>query len=333
MSNFKILDCTLRDGGYINNWNFGIEKTRAIISLLVNSNIDFIETGFLSDETSSSSQTLYDSFEKLEKFIPDNADSSRLTCMIAYGKFNIRKVPDSSETKIKTLRLIFKKKQRAEALEYARKLIDKGYRLFINLTFIDQYQDGELLDLFEKINALSPFGMSIADSMGVLGQDDILKLYYLADNNISEKIALCFHSHNNLRMSFSNAKCLIQACKTRELIIDAAVFGMGRGAGNLCTELLIKYLNDNFDGKYNIVPVLKIAEDYLSPIFAHTPWGYSASYYLSAINRCHPDYAKFLKEKHLTSTELMDSLLKAIPDSKKAYYDEELIKKIYSEHI
>ena len=333
MSNIKVLDCTLRDGGYINDWNFGTEKSKIIINLLLKSNIDYIETGFLTTEDSDHNQTLFDSFEKIRTFLPNEYDKKRLFGMITYGKFPTELVPDVKNSVVDGIRVIFKKTQKDDALKYCRKIKEKGYKLFINPTFTDQYSDEELLKLLKEIEKIHPYGVSIVDSMGVMKEKDLLRLYYIIDNNLSKDIALCFHSHNNLQLSFSNAQCLMKVCNNRELIIDSTVFGMGRGAGNLCTELITQYINDNYNGYYDIVPILKIVDEHINPIFAKTPWGYSVPYYLAATNHCHPNYAKYLVDKQTVPVEMINELIQKIPDNKKAGYDVNLIKQIYLDNL
>lgn len=333
MNNIRILDCTLRDGGYINDWDFGTNKSQVIINLLQKAQIDYIEVGFLTTDKSNDRQTLFNSFEEIEKFLPKDCNKSNLFGMITYGKFPIEKVPNAENSSVKGIRVIFKKSEKDKALEYCEQIKAKGYKLFINPTFTDQYSDEELLVLLKQIAKINPYGVSIVDSMGVMKEKDLLRLYYLIDNNLENDIALCFHSHNNLQLSFSNAQCLMKICSNRELIIDSTVFGMGRGAGNLCTELITQYINDNYNGNYDIVPILKIVDEQINPIFAKTPWGYSVPYYLAATNFCHPNYAKYLVDKQTVPVEIINELLQSIPDNKKAGYDVNLIKQLYIDKI
>ena len=295
--------------------------------------MDYGEPGFLTVEESSMNQTLFDSFDKIKSFLPEKYDKTNLFGMITYEKFPIENVPDVEKSPIQGIRVIFKKNQKNDALKYCKKIKDKGYKLFINPTFTDQYSDEELLSLLKEIAKIKPDGVSIVDSMGVMKEKDMLRLYYIIDNNLSNDIALCFHSHNNLQLSFSNAQCLIKVCQNRELIIDSTVFGMGRGAGNLCTELITQYLNDNYNGSYDIVPILKIVDEQINPIFTKTPWGYSVPYYLAATNHCHPNYAKYLVDRQTVPVEVINELLQAIPDKKKAGYDKNLIKQIYLDNF
>ena len=306
-----MLDCTLRDGGYVNDWNFGEDNIRNIISLLNKSGIDFIETGFLTKDKSDFNKTLFNSFSDIKNIIPDHVDKTKLLAMIAFSHFPINEVPQVKESCVSGIRLIFKKFQSKEALIYANNLKDKGYKLFINPTYIDQYTDEELLSIIKNINEIKPFAFSIVDSLGVLKEDDIKHLFKIIDDTLDDEII----------------------SENRNIIIDSTIFGIGRGAGNIKTELLAKYLNDKYHATYNVVPILQAIHEYINPIFEKTPWGYSVPYYLAAINHCHPDYAKYLSKQESISIEAIDKILKNIPSDKKTVFDEKLLKTLISNAI
>lgn len=328
MHNIKVLDCTLRDGGYVNNWSFGQENAQKIIFGLQKAKLDFIEIGFIGKKEANSAQTLFNDFEKINAFLPKNYNKNSLLAMIAYGTFPLEKIPKIEASSIGGIRVIFKKDKKEEALKYCQKIKEKGYKLFINPTYVDQYDDNEFLNLIKDVSNIEPYAFSIVDSLGVMKENDILRLYFLIEQNLKKEIALCFHSHNNLQLSFLNAQCLMKNCLNRELIIDSTIFGMGRGAGNLRSEFLAQYINNNFMGEYDIVPILKIVDEEINPIFKKTPWGYSVPYHLAAVNHCHPNYAKFLSEKKL-STEKIDNLLASIPKEKKITYDKDFIQQLF----
>lgn len=328
MTNIKVLDCTLRDGGYVNDWNFGFENSKKIISLLEKSSVEFIEIGYLDKSNKNKEKTLFSSFDEINQFFSDKLDTKKLVAMITFSFFSIDEVPSADNSKIKSLRLIFKKHQIDDAFEYALELKNKGYNVFFNPMYVSQYSDTELLSLIDKVNVLNPRVFTIVDSLGVLDEANLLRLYYLINNNLNNQISLGFHSHNNLQLSFSNAQALMEICKNRELIIDSTVFGIGRGAGNIHTELITKYLNDNYKSKYNLLPILEIVQKYINPIFAISPWGYSVPYYLAAINHCHPSYAKYLIDKGIDTVDVIDNILSMIPEDKKINYDASVIEEL-----
>ena len=332
-NNIKILDCTLRDGGYVNGWDFGKKCILNIFDNLNKSAVDFVECVFLQDTEPNTYRTLYNEIPDIN-ILYEYKTCSNITAMIIYGQFSQDKIiPKTNNILLDSIRVTFKKHEINAAFDFLKKIKECGYNVFVNPTNIDAYTDKELLDLIDRLNILSPYGFSIVDTKGILKEKDLLRLYYIIENNLSDNIALCFHSHNNLQLSFSNAQCLMKICKKRELIIDSTVFGMGRGAGNLCTELLTQYINDNYNGKYKILPILKIIDEQINPIFAKNPWGYSVPYYLAAVNQCHPNYAKYIIDKQTVPVEIINSILQLIPNSKKTYYDNDLIKQIYLDKV
>lgn len=326
----KILDCTLRDGGYINNWDFGHDSIAQIITGLENANIDFIECGFLKYNTYNSDKTFFPAFDMLEKFLPNNS-ASKYTLMINYGDVPLNNIKDCVNTNI-FFRVAFKKHQRFEALEYCNELRHKGYNIIINPMHTNIYSSSELVDVINSINKISPYALTVVDTIGSMTKEDTVKLFYFVDNLLKDNISLGFHSHNNLLLSFSNAEELIKICTSRNLIIDSTLFGMGRGAGNIRTEQIVKYLNDYYSAKYNLLPLFEVIKEIINPIFSKTPWGYSLPYYLAAINQCHPDYAKYLNG-HNISFEKINLILSNIPEKERYSFNPDLIKKLCNEYI
>jgi 4-hydroxy 2-oxovalerate aldolase len=115
----------------------------------------------------------------------------------------------------------------------------------------------------------------------------------LADSFLDRDIALGFHGHNNLLQVYGIAESFVEHGFKRDIIIDSSVHGMGRGAGNLNTELIVKYLNENYNKKYKIEPLNKIFQHHLKQIYEATPWGYSIPYYLTALHHANPLYAAY----------------------------------------
>ncbi len=330
MFNIKILDCTLRDGGYVNDWDFGRNISRSLLSLLIQANIDYVEAGFLSCKNTNIDKTLFNTIEEVYDIFPEKTAANKLLLMIKTGEYDIEKLPEAINANIGGLRLIFKKHQLHHGIEIAEKLIKKGYKLFVNPTFCNQYNKDEFLKLIEMINELQPFAFTIVDSIGSLDSDNTLKLFNLFNENLRQDIAICFHFHNNMQLSYSNACLLSRLNSNREIIVDTTLYGMGRGAGNLCTELFVQHLNTQWNTKYNIIPILDSINNYILPIYDKTPWGYTLPYFLSAKNGCHPNYAKFLSENTNLSYAQMSTLLKAIPQEYKTVYNEKYIITLFS---
>ena len=325
----KLLDCTLRDGGYVNNWDFGLDNIKTIITGLQNARIDYIETGFLVDKKITKNQSLFNKIDEINTILPQNCDKNRFFAMISYGKFDINRLPEYSDNLISGIRFIFKKQNLKDALKTCREIKSKGYRLFINPTFINQYEKEELIELIRQINQIHPAGFTIVDSTGGLNEKASAEIFSLSDKYLDKDICIGFHSHNNLNLSLENAKVLNSVNTEREIILDCSISGIGRGAGNLSTQEIIQYINSN----YNIKPVQELADKIILPIRSRNSWGYSIENYYSAKNFCHPYYARYLAKKNSLPADIINKILKNIPDEKKNIYDKDLIENLYNTNL
>lgn len=328
----NILDCTLRDGGYVNNWNFGNKVIPLISEKISKSSVEYIEGGFLSQtKKCDEDQSIFRTIESAEKKL--SSCKKNLALMINCGEYESSDIPSYEGGCISTLRIAFHKHQRAEAQELFADLKRKGYHIFLQPMVTVNYSDKELISLIEWANEHNPDAFYIVDSFGTMRKNDLLRMFYLIDNNLRKDIKIGFHSHNNLQLSFSNAQELIGLSSKREIIIDSSVFGMGRGAGNLCTELITRYINENIEDKYDLVPILEIMDEYIMPIYTQHPWGYSAPYYIAAINNCHPNYATFLMNKQTLCIRDINNIINSIPTEHNHLYDAQVINSLYADYL
>jgi len=325
----SILDCTLRDGGYINQWRFTEKQITSILNNLALSNIDYIECGYLKFSTENNSDTtLFKKVEQIRNYLPFNKKSNNFVVMINYGEYPIEHLPVNNG-EIFGIRVAFRRQDWQEAMEYCQRIKDKGYYVFIQPMITINYSDIELLDMIQIINDIQPYAVYIVDSFGVMKPKDLLRLTYLLDHNLESKIKLGFHGHNNLQLVFSNATHFVESNITRDIIIDSSVYGMGRGAGNLNTELFVEYLNDRHAAKYVLTPLLKIIDESLMTIYQENYWGYSLPYFIAARNNCHPNYANYLLNKNSLNVEDIERIIKSIEDNKKDAFDKLYIEDIY----
>ena len=114
--------------------------------------------------------------------------------------------------------------------------------------------------------------------------------------------------------SLTNVISLLNYDSEREFVIDSSVGGMGRGAGNLNTELILNYMNDNFGKDYKLEYVMKVMSGVVEPIFRDERWGYSPYLFLTALRRAHPNFATYLLANHKISVADFSEYLKNIPD-------------------
>lgn len=334
MNNIKVLDCTLRDGGYVNNWDFGKANISDIIIQLLSSKVDVIECGFLSQtKETNEDMSIFRTVDEVKSYYNNNIDNNAvMVLMINYGEFNVDDLPMYDGGCIRGIRLAFHKKDMDSAIEMCKKIKDKGYITFVQPMVTLTYSEEELKKLSNMTNEFMPDALYIVDSFGTMTKQDLSRIYDIYDKFVDPKIAIGFHSHNNMQLSFSNAQSLMELDTDRIIYIDSSVYGMGRGAGNLCTELITKYLNDNYSYNYNLIPVLEIIDEHLMNIFIKSPWGYSVPFYIASINNCHPNYASYLLDKQTISVKDIHNILIAMDDDKRAFYDKKYIEKLYLDY-
>lgn len=326
----KILDCTLRDGGYINNWKFSYVVAKDIIDKLDIANVDIIEVGFLDQTISEEFQgTKFKTIEKVAEIISSEKYHAELVAMIMIEKFSSDHLIDREESALDGIRVCFKKDQLQKAIELAKDVKRHGYNLYMQPASITDYSDAETEKMLQKINDLNPRAVYIVDTYGLMQKEEVLHYYKIFNEKLSGSIEIGFHSHNNLQLSFSNSQELIAQNTDRTLIIDSSTFGMGRGAGNLCTELITKFINDNIGKKYDLLAIMEVIDQHINPLFQTYSWGYSVPYYVAAIDKCHPNYAMYLVDKHSLGVNAIHNILVNLPEDKKRNYDEYVIQKLY----
>lgn len=333
MNDIKILDCTLRDGGYINDFAFGENTISKIIYRLANGNIDIIECGFLKSDCNDHDKSLFGSIADIRKVIGQKHKNVIYVAMIQYGAISIDEIEVYDGTSIDGIRITFHEHEIDDAILLGKELMIKGYKVFMQPVGTTTYEDDNLLDLIKKINRLKPYAFYIVDTLGLMYKNDLLRMFYIVDHNLDRRISLGFHSHNNLQMSFANAQELTQLNTSRSLIVDSSILGMGRGAGNLNTELLAQYLNTKFALKYNILDILYVLDEFIRPLKVIYNWGYDVAYFIAAVTGGHPNYASFLLNVQTLRIQDINSILMSLDDDEKTLYNKEYINKKYKEYM
>lgn len=334
MGSLKVLDCTLRDGGYCNQWQFGHKNIKKIIDSLIESGIDIVECGFLTEiEEYDANTTKYVTVCELETLLPKKRGQTMFTCMVNYGEYNISNLPEHDSRSLDGIRVAFHKKDCDDALALCRQVKEKGYKVFIQAMVSLSYSDEEFLELIGRVNEVGPYAFYIVDSFGMMKHKDLIRLFYMVEHNLKDNILIGFHSHNNMQLSYSNAQSLVDIRTKRDLIIDSSVYGMGRGAGNLNTELFLEYLNDNANGNYVLQPLFHIIDEILGQFYRKNYWGYSLPNYLSASYNLHPNYARYLDDKNTLLVEDIDAIFQMVDENKRFEFDKDYIESLYLEYM
>ena len=251
--------------------------------------------------------------------------------MACYGEYDLSQLSHYDGTSVDGIRVTFHNNEIEDAMEYCREIQQKGYKVFVQPVGTTSYSDEQLIALIHTVNEMRPYAFYLVDTLGLMHKDEVLRFYYLINHNLAKGINIGFHSHNNLQLSFSNCQTLAAVEGDRIISLDSSVNGMGRGAGNLNTELIANYLNDHCGSNYEIEPLLEVVDEYIMKIKEEHEWGYSVPYYLAAINGCHPNYASYLSGKNTLNVKSISTILHMIEPDKRSLFDKKLAEEKYLE--
>lgn len=333
-SNLKLLDCTLRDGGYINSWKWGYDRARMIIKLLVKAGIDVVETGFLRDvDEYDPDITVCNRIEELNRLLPEEKGEAMFSAMAMQSNYNVEKLSPYNGFGIELIRVTAHDYDLEDGFQFARRVKEKGYKVSINPINIMGYSDEQVLKIVEKVNEIQPYQFSVVDTFGSMKKRDLERLISLVEHNLDENIRLALHLHENMSLGCSLSQTFIDMHLNRPTSIDGSLLGMGRMPGNLPIELVADYLNDNADKNYDIDYLLDAIQEYIEPIKGNSEWGYTPAYFLSARFNLHRNYAEhYLGKGDLTSRDI-NHILARIGREKATAFDKEYADKLYSEYI
>ncbi|MBQ7168146.1 MAG: pyruvate carboxyltransferase [Treponema sp.] len=331
----QLLDCTLRDGGYINDWEFGHNNLVNLYQRLVSAKVDIIEVGFIDDRRPFDvNRSIFPDTGSIGKIYGKIQPKAPMTVgMIDFGTCDIKNIQPCKDSWIDGIRVIFKKHLMHEAMEYCAQIKKLGYKVFSQLVSITSYNDDELSELARLVNDVEPYAVSMVDTYGLLTPADLLHYYEILDKNVRPNIGIGFHAHNNMQLAYANAMTFVQKKTERDIVVDGTLYGMGKSAGNDPIELVANYLNEHFGKSYDIDQMLEAIEESVIDIYHKYPWDYKTFFYLSAKNKCHPNYVSYLQSKSNLSVTDLDKLLSAIgPDDNKLLYKKEIATELYDNY-
>mgnify|MGYP004444313731 CR=1 FL=1 len=332
MRSVRLLDCTLRDGGYHNDWEFGQNEYLSIYQRLVAANVDVIEVGFIDDRRPYDiNKTIFPDTKSIGMSYGAIKDKAPISVgMIDYGTCSIDNLQDASESWVDGIRVIFKKKLMHEAMEYCRQVKAKGYKVFSQLVAVSDYKDEDFVEIAKLINDVKPYAVSMVDTYGLLYPEDVKRIFGILDKTIDKDVSFGFHAHNNLQLGYANTIAFIQAGDDRDIIADATLFGMGKSAGNAPIELVADYMNKHNGKDYAISQVLEAIEESVLDLYKKYSWGYKTFFYLAAKNEVHPNFVGYFQDKCNYSVSDIDEVLnKEIDEPSKLAFDKKKCDAIY----
>ncbi|MBN2024723.1 MAG: aldolase catalytic domain-containing protein [Pirellulales bacterium] len=284
----KVLDCTVRDGGLINNHMFEDGFVRAVYEACVEAGIDYMEIGY------KNSKKLFgkDHFgawrhcdeDDVRRIVGDNPTPLKLSAMADAGKSDWRtEIRPKSESVLDVIRVAFYVHQVPEAVDMIKDAADKGYEVTANLMAVSVAQDKEIDQALEVLAETPASTLVVVDSFGALyaEQIEILVHKYLEYGRATGK-EVGIHAHNNQQLAFANT---IEAIIHGANRLDASMAGLGRGAGNCPMELLLGFLRNP---KFKLRPIFRVLQEQMVPLSRSVEWGPFPQYNLTGQYNQHP---------------------------------------------
>jgi len=285
----KVLDCTIRDGGLINNHDFSLDFVRDVYKAISASGVDYIELGYKNSKRLFS-ETEYGLWkfcedETIEKVIDGVESKTKISVMVDVGRVDLDDVKPKKDSPVDMVRVACYVKDVDKAIVMVNHFADKGYETTFNIMAISRDQGPDLDEALYQIEKESKADVVyIVDSFGALYQESTEDLVKRFKNKLKTK-EVGFHGHNNQQLAFSNT---IEGIIHNANYLDATIYGIGRAAGNCPLELLMGFLKNP---KFDIRPILDIISKEFIPLRDKMEWGYIIPYAIAGMFNEHPKAA------------------------------------------
>jgi 4-hydroxy 2-oxovalerate aldolase len=326
----KLLDCSLRDGGYVNNWEWGFLRARNIIHSLTQAGIDVVETGFLKNvDGYNENLTTCNRIGELNRLLPADAGGTMFSAMAMCSNYDIAKLSPYNGSGIELIRITAHDYDIDEGLAFAEKIQALGYRVAINPINIMGYSNLQILKIIEKVNVIHPYQFSIVDTFGSMKQVHLERIVSLVNSELLPDIRLGLHLHENLAASIALSQNFLLMNLQRPTAVDASLMGIGRIPGNLPIELIADFMNDNCGKQYRIEHMLDAIESHIAKMHGNGNWGYTAVYFLSAKYNLHRNYSEYYVGKGDLTHRDIDKIFQGFDQKKKTAFDAEYADKLY----
>jgi len=295
----KVLDCTIRDGGLMNNHHFDDKIVRAVYDACVAGGVDYMELGYKASRKGIKSgehgNWKYCLEDDLRRIVGDNPTDLKLCVMADAERCDYREdIPPKKESVVDLIRVATYINQLATALDMVKDATDKGYETTVNLMAVSTIPEHELDEGLSMLAQSDAKAIYVVDSFGALYSEQVQYLVrkYLHHCKAAHK-EVGIHMHDNQHLAFANT---IEGIILGANFLDGTMAGLGRGAGNCPMELLISFLHNP---KYNLRPILECVQRSIEPLRAKLLWGYDLPYLLTGMLNQHPRTAIKFKDAEL----------------------------------
>lgn len=340
MGNIKLLDCTLRDGAYINDAKFGGKNIRLIIEGLESAGVDIIECGWLKNDEAKADSTYFHVPDDFLNYVQKKKKNKIYSLMIDYNRYDVDNLDGKKLDAIDLIRVTFPIDHAMEGYSIGEKIIEKGLDVSFQLVNAKTYADRSLSSknfverLCKEFNKLKPKCISLADTFGSMVPSEVVDLAKLFDTYLSKDIDLGMHTHNNMELAFANTISFLETAKDfeRNIVVDGSLMGMGRGAGNTPTELLADYLNKYHKKKYNIDIILLLIDNFMVKYKKKYDWGYEPHLAVAGMMESHINNISYLREKYNINTYDLKQVLDKMNEVQKSRYNYDTLESIYTNY-
>ncbi len=333
-SNIGLLDCTLRDGAYITDSHFGEAGIRGIIRKMQEARADIIEIGWLKDKPHQEGSSFFNTPNDIKPYLTEKSPNVMYVAMIDWDRYNVDNLSECDGESIDAIRVVFPYGKHKEGIKVGEAIRKKGYKVMFQAANTLAYSDEDLDELAECINEFEPYSISVVDTFGAMFFEDLEHIVGILDKRLNQNIGIGFHAHNNQQLAFALSIRFIELIKesNRSIVVDSTLCGLGRGAGNTTTELMVSYLNRKQYGNYDINAVLDAIDIYMAAYQVKYKWGYSTPYFIAGMYQCHVNNIAYLMENHRTNTHDMRTIIESLSVEERRKYDYDLLEDKYIEN-
>jgi 4-hydroxy 2-oxovalerate aldolase len=305
----KVFDCTIRDGGLINDHDFSDKFVRAVYKALSEAGVDYMEMGYKNSKKLFSPKDFgkwkFCDDDDIRKVIDGIESQTKISIMVDVDRVDIDDVLPRKDSPVQMVRVASYVKDIDKAIFLANHFADKGYETTVNIMAISRALDNELTEALHQLEEECKCNVVyIVDSFGALYQETTEFLVKKFKEILKSK-EIGMHAHNNQQLAFGNT---IEAIIHNANFVDGTVYGLGRAAGNCPLELLIGFLKNP---KFDIRPILDLISTEFIPLRDKIEWGYIIPYAITGILDEHPKAAMALRssEKKENYREFYESLV------------------------
>jgi 4-hydroxy 2-oxovalerate aldolase len=281
----KVLDCSIRDGGLINKWQFSDEFVRATYQAVSEAGVDYMEIGYKASaglfDPKEYGKWRFCQDEAIKKALDGIELKSKLACMVDIGRVEESDILQQKDSVFSMIRVASYLKEIDKAIDLANQIMDKGYETTINIMAVSTNLEKDIDEALDQLSKSKVPNIYVVDSYGSMYCEDVTFLVKKYLKALPGK-TIGIHTHNNCQLAYGNT---IQAIIDGANMLDASVYGIGRGAGNCTLELILSFLKNP---KYSLRPILKLIEEHYLPLREQIEWGYLIPYMITGFLNEHP---------------------------------------------